>query len=196
MDRKKPLCGHCKADTKKQLSTAVPCSVCTTWYHISCLTGMSAEFVDNCNKNNRLKGDSSLICPNCRNFVPFMNRNFDEVFKKIAGLEGRVNSAEARANAAEARANAAELELQQIRAEVDAMKNGTNQVKQQIVVMEKEIENGMEQAKKEFKEEMTVEMRAKEEKAANIVIYGAKESDKEGVAERVVEDERLVRELV
>ena len=137
----------------------------------------------------------SLICPNCRNFVPFMNGNFDEVFKKIAGLEGRVNSAEARANAAEARANAAELELQQIRAEVDAMKNGTNQVKQQIVVMEKEIENGMEQAKKEFKEEMTVEMRAKEEKAANIVIYGAKESDKEGVAERVVEDERLVREL-
>ena len=38
-------------------------------------------------------------------------------------------------------------------------------------------------------------MRAKEEKAANIVIYGAKESSKDNAAERAAEDERFVRDL-
>ena len=85
--------------------------------------------------------------------------------------------------------------MQQLRAEVERMMNGTDQVKEKIVVMEKEIENGMEQAKKEVKEEMTVEMRAREEKAANIVVYGAKESGKESAAERVDDDEQFVRDL-
>ena len=138
MDRKKPLCGHCKADTKKQLSTAVPCSVCTTWYHISCLTGMSDEFVDNCDKSNRLKGDSSFFCPNCRNFIPNMNGSIQDLLEKFVALEARVNAAEARANSAEARANAAELELQKLRSELDGMKNGADMVKDKIVVMEKE----------------------------------------------------------
>ena len=199
---KRALCGHCKADTKKQQSSAVPCNVCTTWYHIACVSGMTPEFVDSCDKTNRLNGKSVFMCPNCRNFVPFMNGSIEDTNGKIASLEGRVNAAEARANAAEARANAAEalaktveLELQKVWAEIGKMKNGSDQVKDKIVVMEKEIESGMEQAMKEVKEEMTVEMRTREEKADNIVIYGAKESDKENAAERVVEDERYVRDL-
>ena len=115
--------------------------------------------------------------------------------ERMERMEGRISDAEQRANAAEARANTAELELQQVKAEIERMKNGTDQVKEQIVVMEREIETGMEQAKKEFKEELTVEMRTREEKACNIVIYGAKESEKESAAERVVEDERFVRDL-
>ena len=44
--------------------------------------------------------------------------------------------------------------------------------------MEKEIESGMEQAKKEVKEEMSVEMKEQEKKATNIVVFGVKESGK------------------
>ena len=192
---KKPLCGHCKADTKKQQATAIPCTVCTTWYHISCLTGMSDEFVDNCDKSNRLKGDSNFFCPNCRNFIPNMNGSIHDLLGKFNALEARVNATEARANAAEARANAAELELQQLRTEIERMMKGTDLVKEQIVVMEKEIESGMEQAKKEVKEEMTEEMRAREEKATNIVVYGAKESGKDTAAERAEDDVKFVKDL-
>ena len=124
-----------------------------------------------------------------------MYERMDRIESRLNAAEARANDAEARANDAEARANAAELELQQVKAEVEKMKNGTDQVKEQIVVMEREIETGMEKAKNEFKEEMTTEMRAKEEKASNIVIYGAKESEKASPAERVAEDERLVRDL-
>ena len=128
--------------------------------------------------------------------VAKLETNSDQAMnERMERIEGRINDAEQRANAAEARANTAELELQQVKAELERMKNGTDQVKEQIVVMEKEIETGMEQAKKEFKEELTVEMRTREEKACNIVIYGAKESEKESAAERVVEDERFVRDL-
>ena len=100
-----------------------------------------------------------------------MYERMDRIESRLNAAEARANDAEARANDAEARANAAELELQQVKAEVEKMKNGTDQVKEQIVVMEREIETGMEKAKNEFKEEMTTEMRAKEEKASNIVIY-------------------------
>ena len=156
---------------------------------------MSDEFVDNCDKSNRLKGDSNFFCPNCRNFIPNMNGSIQDLLEKFIALESRVNAAEARANAAEAKANAAELELQQLRAEIDRMKNGAETVKDKIVIMEKEIENGMEQAKQEVKEEMTVEMRAREEKAANIVIYGAKESGKNSAAERAADDVEFVKDL-
>ena len=90
---------------------------------------------------------------------------------------------------------AAELELQQLRAEIERMMSGTDQVKEKIVDMEKEIESGMEQAKKEVKEEMTLEMKAREEKAANIVVYGAKESGKESAAERADDDVKFVKDL-
>ena len=156
---------------------------------------MLDEFVDSCDKQKRLNGKSSLTCPNCRNFIPNMNQNYRELARKMLSLEARMNAIEARANAAKTRANAAELVVQQLRAEVERMKNGTEQVKEQIVVIKKEIETGMEQAKKEVKEEMTTEMRAKEEKAANIVIYGAKESSKDNAADRAAEDERFVRDL-
>ena len=122
-------------------------------------------------------------------------QNYEELVAKMMSMEGSINATEAHLNAAKARANAAELELQRLRAEVERMKNGADLVKEQIVVMEKEIETGMEQARKEVKEEMTTEMRAREEKADNIVIYGAKESEADSAAERAVEDERFVRDM-
>ena len=54
----------------------------------------------------------------------------------------------------------------------------------------------MEKAMREAKEEISKEKREMEQKAANIVVYGAKESVKEDVEERRKDDAELVKEMV
>ena len=61
--------------------------------------------------------------------------------------------------------------------------------------MEKEIETGMEKAKKEVREEMSTELKAREERSENIVVYGIAESQREEAEERKEEDRKWVLEM-
>ena len=71
----------------------------------------------------------------------------------------------------------------------------TNQVRESVARVEKEVESGMEQAVKEAKEDMTEEMRERDEKATNVVIYGLKESGKEETEARKEDDRQMMKEL-
>ena len=53
----------------------------------------------------------------------------------------------------------------------------------------------METAKKEVKEEMSIERKEIEERASNLVVYGLKESEKEEAKDRREEDDDKVREM-
>ena len=64
-----------------------------------------------------------------------------------------------------------------------------------VVGMEKEIETGMEKAKKEVREEMSTELKAREERSENIVVYGIAESQREEAEERKEEDRKWVLEM-
>ena len=76
------------------------------------------------------------------------------------------------------------------------MEGGAEKVKEKVVGMEKEIESGMEKTKKEVTEALETEKTEREEKAANIVIHGLKESTRGKGEERREDDEVAVKQML
>ena len=62
--------------------------------------------------------------------------------------------------------------------------------------MEKEVESGMEKAKEEVKKDMGREIKDREERGQNIVLYGLEESSREEAEERKEEDRERVKEVM
>ena len=89
----------------------------------------------------------------------------------------------------------AELEQKAMAAKIDKMESKSDQVTHKIVGMEKEIEDGMEKAKKEVKNEMATEMKEREERGENIVVYGVEEAKEEDPEERKRKDNEKMKEL-
>ena len=71
----------------------------------------------------------------------------------------------------------------------------TNQVRESVARVEKEVETGMEQAVKEAKEDMAEEMKERDDKATNLVIYGLKESKEAETEKRKEDDKQMMKEL-
>ena len=117
----------------------------------------------------------------CRKLATKLNGSIADVKKQVNELEARVNTLE--------------LENKILHEKVDKNESKTDQVKQQVGGIEKEIDAGMQKAKEEVKEEMSTEMKNREERKMNIVVYGIEESDKEEAEERKKEDEKKVAEI-
>ena len=130
---------------------------------------------------NRLFGGSAFLRVSCR--------------KLATKLDGSIQELEARLVKVEAQLKIAEAEKNALSEKVDNMEGKTEQVRERVVGMEKEIETGMEQAKKEVKEEITTEQTRIERNAANIAVYGIKESKKTEIEERNREDKTKIEEL-
>ena len=177
---KKNPCGKCNEECKA--GNGVPCAFCETWFHAKCVDGMTPEFVDCCDKLNRLYGGSAFLCFICRKLVGKLNKSFKDMEKQMSAIEQRLDKSE--------------LENKAMKEKIERMEAQTDQVRSKMGSMEKEIETGMETAKKEVKEEMSMERKEMEEKASNIVVYGLKESEKEEAKDRKEEDSEKVKEMV
>ena len=85
------------------------------------------------------------------------------------------------------------LERGALAAKIEKIENKTDQVKEKMGDMEKEIESGMEKAVRDVKGDMDAEMKEREERSANIVMYGVEESQQDNVEERKSYDNERVQ---
>ena len=178
---KKTNCGHCKEDTKASAGTSITCGFCESYFHLKCIDGMTPEFIESCDKMNKMFGGSAFLCVICRKLATKMNKSFQEVEIRMKGIEEKLR--------------AAELERDALKEKVGRMENKTDQVKEKVIDMEKEIESGMEKAKTELTQGMAKEMKSREEKSNSIAIYGLKEAE-EANEDWKKDDEEKVKEMM
>ena len=172
-------CGHCKEECKS--GNSIPCGFCEFWFHSKCIDGMTQEFIDTCDQMNKLFGGSAFLCVICRKLATKINKSIKDFDTKMEVMEARLK--------------AAELERKLLAERVEKMENRSEQVKDRIVGMEKEIETGMEKAKEEVKNEMATEMKDREERESNVVVYGIQESKAQEAKDRKEEDGRRIRKM-
>ena len=86
--------------------------------------------------------------------------------------------------ALETKLKIAELERGALAAKIEKIENKMDQVKEKMGDMEKEIELSIEKAVRDVKGDMDAEMKEREERSVNIVMYGVEESQQENVEER------------
>ena len=177
--KKKNPCGHCKEECKS--GTGIPCGFCESWFHSKCIDGMTPEFVETCDKMNKLFGGSAFLCVICRKLASKINKSMRDLEKKMAEMEDEMKRAD--------------LEHKTLVAKVEKMESNSDQVKDKVTDMKKEMESGMEKAKKEMKDEMESERKEREERSENLVIYGMEESNEEEAEERKEHDKKKMAEL-
>ena len=173
-------CGKCDEECKS--GTSIACGGwCEFWYHAKCIEGMTNEFVDNCDKINKIHGGSFFLCLTCRKMTGKMNRTTKELKDEIVELKNRDKIRE--------------LEFKALLERVERMEGKTDQVKDKMDGIEKEIEIGMENTKKEVASAMTAEREDRDARASNIVIYGVTESNETEAAKRMEHDEKIMKEI-
>ena len=151
------------------------------WQHSKCIDGMSPEFVKCCDAMNRLYGGSSFLCAVCRKITGMLNHSMKDMGAKMTQMEVQLRTAE--------------LERKLMAEKIVNLENKNRQVKENVMNLEGEVTSGMVKAKEEVKDEMRGEMREREEKKNNIVIYGLKESGETDGKKRKEEDEEMVRKM-
>ena len=177
--KKKP-CGKCLAECKT--TGSVPCNFCEAWYHAACIDGMTTAFVECSDAMMLIYGTSSYLCHVCRKGMTKLIIADREKTTLIKDLQEELKkSAE---------------ERKALSDRIDKLEGNTKQVKEKVVVMEREIETGMEQAIKDIREEVVSDKKEAEEIANNIVIYGLKESEKDEGKERKEDDKQKVEKIL
>ena len=172
-------CGHCKEECRS--GNSIPCGFCEFSFHAKCIDGMTQEFIDTCDQMNKLFGGSAFLCVICRKLATKINKSIKDYDAKMEVMETKLKTAE--------------LERKLLAERLEKIENRSEQVTDKIVGMEKEIETGMEQAKKEAKNEMATEMKDREERGSNVVVYGIEESKEQEAEDRKADDGRRVRRM-
>ena len=176
---KKMPCGHCKEECKR--SNSVSCGFCEFWFHSKCVDGMTPEFLESWDKMTKLFGGSAFLCVICRSLATKINKTVRELETKLTDVEAKLKNAE--------------LERKTLAAKVERIENKSEQVTDKIVGIEREIETGMEKAMQEAKSEVTTEMKEREARSENIVVYGVAESVEREAEERKGHDKEKVSEI-
>ena len=130
----------------------------------------------------KIFGGSAFLCGICRKLTAKINKSMREYEVKMVDVETELKKAE--------------LERKALAARIEKMENRSDQVNDKVVGMEKEMEAGMERAKKEFKDEMETERKEREERSENVVVFGLAESEEEEAEARKMHDQRKILELV
>ena len=110
-------------------------------------------------------------------------------------LNHSMKDMEARMLQMEAQLRTGELERKLMAETIINMENKNRQVKENIMNLEVEVTSGMEKAKEEVKVELRGEMRERDVKKNNLVIYGLKESSETDGKKRKEEDEEMVKKM-
>ena len=178
--KKKWPCGQCQEECKS--GTSVSCGFCETGFHSKCIPGMTPEFIDCIDKMAKIFGGSAFLCGICRKLATRINKSMRDVEAKMERMETEMKKAE--------------LERRALAEKMEKMENKSEQVNDKVAGMEKEMEAGMEKAKKEFKNEMEAERKEREERSVNVVIYGLAESEEEEAERRKEDDKKKMLEMV
>ena len=174
---KKHPCGKCSNEVTSK-SASVHCQVCEFWFHSECVSGMTKEYLENCEMSYELFGHSTFLCQICRKVSAKFSRELKEITEEVQKLKDRMV--------------VLELEKETLAQKVENMDKKTAKVKEGLKDVEKEVVSGMEKAKEEVKKEMGREMKEREERSQNIVFYGLQESKAEGVEDRKKEELEMV----
>ena len=168
---------------------------CGFSYHQACIDGMTPEFLDNCEKIDRIHGGSSFLCLICRNVIGFMNNTFKAQQEEMKEIRGQMKANEAEQRVTLERLKVVEVENRLLAEKIKKLEENTDQVKTKVVDIEVEMESNVEKAIIEAQQEMTKEKEEKDRKATNIVIHGAAESGKVDKEEVKAEEEETVMKL-
>ena len=172
-------CGKCEDECKQ--GNGISCGFCEGWWHSKCIEWMTPEFLDTFDKMKKLYGGSAFLCATCRKLAAKINKSVRDVELRMTDLENRLKTSE--------------LERNALAAKIERIEGKADQVKDKVVVMEKDIESGMEKAMIDAKAGVTAEMKEREERSENLVVYGVPESEKENAEDRKKEDEEKVQRM-
>ena len=173
--KKKNPCGHCKEECAT--GTSVPCGFCEVSFHGKCIDGLSDAFLEMCDRNNKMYGGSMFLCMCCRKLTGKVNKTFKEYDIKMAKYEERLKILD--------------LENKVLQEKVGRLEGKTEQATEGIVRMEKGIETEIEKAK----EELGSELKEREERSENVVLYGIEESGENDKEKAKEEDEVKVHQM-
>jgi hypothetical protein len=177
--KSKDPCGKC--DDACGAQSAVHCHLCESWFHLKCVEGMTPEFLENCKLVYEIFNASAFLCKTCRKIIGKFNKQMKDLQEQVAVLGNRITVLELEKEATTQRLAKTEMIT-------DRVKTGLEEV-------EKEVENGMAKAKEEVKEDVRNEMKEREERSANIVVYGLAESKEEDAEKRKEEEKIKLEEL-
>ena len=179
-NKPKHPCGACSKSVTRS-TRSIHCAICEFWFHYDCVDGMTELLYTTCSEAFRLYGVSTFFCKCCLKATSKMKSMMKELRAEVDELSKRVTSLE--------------KEKEKVTKRVVNVEEKAEKVKESIQDVEKEVASGMKTAKEEVKKEVKIEMKAQEERSANIVIYGIEESKKESVEERTAEDRIKVGEM-
>ena len=187
-------CGRCRQECVS--GNSIPCGgACNFSYHQACVDGMTPEYIDNCEKIDRIYGGSSFLCMICRNVIGFMNNTFKAQQDEMKEIKGQMKANTAEHRVTIERLKAVEAENRLLAEKVKKLETNAEQVKSQVVGIETGMEAGMEKALMEVQQELVKENEEKDKKATNLVIHGAAESTKETKEEVNADEEETVLKL-
>ena len=162
-------CGKCEQNcTKSQHS--LKCNLCEQWLHKDCIEGMTKVYYENVVKTHKLLGTLAFFCKTCCKMVAKVTKGQKEM----------------------------EVRLKKVEKENEEMKVTLESVQTKLRMFEgglKQVENDLDKAKVEVREEVRSELKEKEAREENIVIYGLDESEKVDAKERIKDDKDKVSEL-
>ena len=136
------MCGRCSKECALQ-SEGLVCALCRQWIHIKCMENATPEHVEMGDMINHLFGTGRFLCNTCVKVAPRLNGD-------LLTIRAKVESMEQKAAIADAERAAMKAMIEALQAQLALLQTNNNQVKEKVVEMEKEIETGMEQAKKEW----------------------------------------------
>ena len=177
--KKQHPCGKCDEEvTTKSLQ----CQTCEQWFHVNCIPGMTKEFFDNCKMAMETFGSSAFLCHVCRKVVSKFNRAMKDIEAEVEKLKERVV--------------VLEMEKETLAQKIENMEMKTTKVKEGLEGVEKEVVSGMKKAKEEVKKDVNKEMKEREERSQNLVIYGLEERADGTMEEKKEADKKKVEEVM
>ena len=152
-------CGTCDEDCT--LGTGLLCTFCETWFHTRCLS-MPADVTKMLDQLAKVIAGPAFLCTICRKVIPKINKSFKDFESRLARVETEVDRLK--------------IENALLTEKIEKNQNKTEQVREGIVRVEKDVEKQMEKTVTEVEEKMKKEMGERNERSENLVVYGLKEA--------------------
>lgn len=143
---------------------------------------MTPDYFDNCRKAYEIWNVSAFICKICRRLMVKMTKRMKELEEAVMELRNKVTLLE--------------VEKETVTEKLKVVEGKADQAKHGLVEVEKEVENGMEKAKEEVKLVIKTEMKEREVRSNNIVVYGIPESNEADTDKRKEHDKKQVIEMM
>ena len=146
-------CGLAFGKTTGKKEAAVKCMICSLWCHKSC-AGVSDEYLKILEEQLKATGVAYWACRSCAAYNRLVSNRFQEIERRMDQQEGRTKENEETIKRNEERTEEVDKKVERLALEVEKLKKNST-------------ENWME------------EMREREMRRENIIVYGVEEADEE-----------------